>query len=193
MLLSANPFSVRLVRDFYEENLMNKIFAKVSAFMMAVVLVFAVQPLVHAEEHNPELIGLIRAGEIAEQNLNARLIEAELDTKDDILCYKIDVAKAGDHFQLWINAHTGSILRAKKPFLSNLWIDVAAGKRLKVARNVPSVLPHMRRLQQETGGDVQYMRFDIADDQPQYEVEIMTQAGPTELLVDAVTGARAAR
>lgn len=143
-----------------------------------------------AEEYEPAMIGLIDATVIAETNLKANLLEVELDTKDDTLCYKIDLSKAGDHFQVWINAHTGTVVRARKPFFSNLWIDVAAGEKLKLANSVPAPTEWLRAIEAETGGTVEYVRFEIEDDQPQYEVGVVTGAGSAELVIDALTGAR---
>lgn len=143
-----------------------------------------------SEEYAPAVIGLVDATVIAENNLKASLLNAELDTKDDTLCYKVDVAKGGNLFQIWINAHTGMVVRAKKPFLSNLWIDVAAGERLKVVANVPKPTAWLRTLERETGGTIEYVRFDIDDGQPAYEVGLVTEAGSAEIVIDALTGER---
>jgi uncharacterized membrane protein YkoI len=143
-----------------------------------------------ADEHAPAMISIIEAIEIAQTNMKANLLGAELDTKDDTLCYKVDVSKAGNHFQLWINAHTGTIVRARKPFFSNLWIDVAAGEKLKIANNVPSPTNWLRAVESETGGTIDYVRFAIEDDQPEYEVGLATGAGAAEIVIDALTGNR---
>lgn len=143
-----------------------------------------------AEEHEPTMISIIEAVGIAQTNMKANLLAAELDTKDDTLCYKVDVSKAGNHFQLWINAHTGTIVRARKPFFSNLWIDVAAGEKLRLANNVPSPLDWLRVVESETGGTIDYVRFEIEDDQPQYDIGLATNAGAAEIVIDALTGKR---
>lgn len=171
---------------------MKKNMKKLMAQGLAAIGILAVSNGLRAEEHEPGMIGLIEASVIAEQNLKANLLEAELDTKDDTLCYKIDLSKAGDHFQLWINAHSGTILRARKPFVSNLWIDIAAGEKYRIANSMPSPTPWLRAVEAETGGKIEYVRFDIEDDQPQYEVGLVTDAGTAEIVIDALTGSRKA-
>ncbi|WCL55284.1 PepSY domain-containing protein [Gimibacter soli] len=153
----------------------------------------ASQMVQKTDTETPVLIGVTRAVEIAEAALNANLLRADLNTRDDKLTYQIDLAKAGEYFRVWIDAKDGELVKADKPFSSNLWADLFDGGRLKAAATMPPAGPRLRALEAEVRGKVQHVRFDLEDNRAQYEIDVTTGAGTAELVLDALSGEQSPR
>lgn len=143
-----------------------------------------------AQPGDDALIGLTRAVISAERSLSARAIEAELETRGGRLVYEIDLVRGTTLHRATVDARTGKLLTADKPRMENwlrAWIDT---ERLRKGGKAAPLGARLAALEQQSGGEVKEVEFDLHKGRAVYDVELVTGAGIGEVQIDALTGQR---
>lgn len=146
-----------------------------------------------ADALDEQFMGLTRASAIVEQNVKGQILHGEMDTEQDILCYRFDIAKTGVLFRVWVDAQSGRIVKSRKPWLTNLWDDIFGLEKMNLGSKTLPVSIILKKLESDTGGRAELVKVKSTDGPITYEVELATSAGPATVVLDALTGRRTPR
>ncbi|CAN7312105.1 PepSY domain-containing protein [Phenylobacterium sp. LjRoot225] len=134
----------------------------------------------------PPVVPLSQAVAAAEQSLDARAFDAELDHERGALVYDIDLVKDGRAIEAEVDATTGKVLRHTRPAKVRLPFT---GEHLRIAQAAPRTLTQTIALVEDaTKGRVSDIGLEREGGRYYYEAEL-TGAPDREVRVDLRTGA----
>lgn len=136
-------------------------------------------------------IGLTRAVDMAESRWSAHAIEAELDHERGRSIYEIELFADDAVRHVWLDAESGETVRESQPRIENSWRGWF-DEELARAGNGQRLATLLAALERSTGGRALEANFEVERGRAFYEVEIATDAGVTEVHLDAGTGERLA-
>lgn len=143
-----------------------------------------------AQPDDDGLVGVTRAVTVAERQLSARAIEAELETRSGRLVYEVDLVRGETLHRATIDARSGRLLSSDKPRIENWirsWVDL---DRLRQGGRVAPLGGRLAALERQSGGQVHEVEFSLRKGRPIYTIELSTHAGTGEVRIDALTGER---
>lgn len=143
-----------------------------------------------ARPGDDRLVGVTRAVISAEHNLSARAIEVELESRSGQLVYEVDLVRGTTLHRVTVDARSGKLLTVEKPRIENwlrAWIDA---DRLRAGGKASPLGARLSALEQQSGGEVKEVEFDLRHGKVIYDIELATAAGIGEVQIDAQTGRR---
>lgn len=153
---------------------------------------------VHAQEATtPEAAGaaggagLAQAVQAAEEAVQGRVFEAELESEGNQLVYELElVDQSNDIHQVQIDTETGAILSQDEQTVEGLWERWLNGDELEAVLTAETPLSGIiSSVETETGATVIEASIDTEDGRAVYEMELSGAGGEEiELIADAATG-----
>lgn len=143
-----------------------------------------------AQSNDEGLVRISRAVNVAERQLSARAIEAELETSGGRLVYEIDLVRGETLHRARVDARSGRLISVIKPRAENFvrsWID---GERLRRGGKAAPLADRLVALEQHSGGEVKEVAFALKKGRALYDIELATHAGTGHVLIDAHSGER---
>lgn len=136
------------------------------------------------------VISLTRALAIAERSSGGRIVDGELEYRGGRAIYEIETISRAQLREFIIDAHTGRILGSSPLRIKSLWRRWFNSEEVRHAARARPLAATLDDLEKRTGGKVTDVSFDFEHGRAQYEIEIVTPAGATDLHLDALTGRR---
>jgi uncharacterized membrane protein YkoI len=158
-----------------------------SYLILAAASTFALPLFAASAQTQPQNhVGITRAVAVAEQRIGGTAFDAELEHVGGAPVYEVELAKEGVLHRVTVSAATGRVISATRPRAAN---QLPAWASEEMPRTANRTAPMLAALERDTNGKVRELSFDD-DGVPNYEVEIATAAGVTELHLDPATGRR---
>lgn len=134
-------------------------------------------------------LSLIDAVELAEREVDGRVVEAELDEDDDMFFYKLEVVTEDGLTLLYVNPASGVIVGRRGPGLrvgarSSGHADRAAA----VSGTAGSLVKALRTAESQTGGRAVDIETERDDDRYVFEVTTIQDGLEHEVEIDLQSG-----
>ena len=136
------------------------------------------------------LVGVTRAVISAERDLSARAIQAELETRSGRLVYEVDLVRGTTLHRATVDARNGKLLTTEKPRIENWLRGWTDAERVRAGGKTVPLGARLTALEQQSGGEVREVEFDLRKGRAVYDIELATAAGVGEVQIDALTGQR---
>lgn len=137
-----------------------------------------------------KLLTLLAAVEIVEQKYPGHVIEAEMDREKGRFVFEIDVVEKNTVSTVILDARTGEVISTEESWLKGKWDKLWNSDRYNFKGPVSPLSETLKRVQQDSTGEVRQVEFDMEDGMALYEIEISSSAGKAEIYVDVQTGER---
>ena len=162
------------------------------AFAFATAL--ALPGFAAAQEAGPDqtegdLVGLAAAIETARGELQGGVLEAELEVEDDALVYEIEVVSSGAIHEAIIDARSGELVSTNEQTIEGTWRGWFDADRLDAATAASAGLTDaLAAAEAQFGGRVTEAALEEDDGTLYWELEISTESGDQDAVVNAQTG-----
>lgn len=136
------------------------------------------------------LVRLSKAIGVAESQLSARAIEADLQSRDGRLVYEIDLVRDATLHRAYVDSRSGKLVAVSRPRLENWvlpWID---SQRLREGARAVPLAGRLAQLEERNHGEVKDVEFSVEGGRGVYEVQFVTAAGAGKVRIDGASGKR---
>jgi len=130
-------------------------------------------------ETNGGRISADEAVAIAQETLDGKLDEVELDTEDGVLVYEVELEYKDDDYDFKIDAHTGEILKIDDDLLKTPIADKVGISVEKVQQIVNELVPE---------GEIDDIELEMKNSRYVYEIEVDYKGEDGDIYIDAETG-----
>jgi uncharacterized membrane protein YkoI len=161
---------------------------------LTVVAAFALPGIAAAQEGDTsqtqvDVVGLASAIETARGELQGGVLDAELEAEDDALVYEVEIVSDGALHEAIIDARSGDLLSTVEQTIEGTWRGWFDADRLDAAATASDGLTDaLAAAEKQFGGRVTEASLEEEDDMLYWELEISTEAGDQEAVVNAQTG-----
>lgn len=163
-------------------------------FVLVAALAFPLGAAAEAPEGGrtgeAKFIGVTHAVRIAEQEMVARAVEADMERRKGYLVYEVKLVDRDTVFKAYVNARTGEIVSTRSMWLRNQLDYLFGSDRYDVMDATISLGDVLQQLEAASPGVVREVEFDTEGGVPVYEIEMSSPAGEATIYVDVLTGDR---
>ncbi|MEX6725052.1 PepSY domain-containing protein [Parapedomonas caeni] len=136
-----------------------------------------------------EPVGLRQAVRVAEEAVQGRALEAELDTLRGRPVYEVDVLRGRSVHRAVIDAQSGTLISRDRQVVDSLYLRVFRSDRLGAARTAERPLVDLiAAVETQTRGKVQEVSLDEMDGRLYLEMDVAIEGRRQEITVDPRSG-----
>ncbi|HEV7369484.1 PepSY domain-containing protein [Arenibaculum sp.] len=142
-----------------------------------------------ASASSSDTVGLAAAVQAAQQRQAGSVLEAELEAEGDRLVYEIAIATDGNLHQAVVDARSGEVVSVEEQTLAGTWQRWFGGDRLAALQAAPtSIADALAAAEEQAGGPATEVSLEEEDGRLFYEIEVATDTGDREVMIDLSTG-----
>lgn len=146
-------------------------------------------------EQSKQLIGDQKAIEVALKEANGTVDSVELETENNKTYYEVDIdADKNKEFEVKVDAYTATVLNVKESYDDdddNYDDDSNGDKVDEQIISKESLITEDKAIaiaKKEVNGEIIEVELDSEDGKYEYEIELQTKKGETDITIDAKTG-----